>query len=638
MVAQQTGKLAVAVLVAVTIVAVGDVFEPLVPNMPESRVTYFNDPGGTFRVYERLSGTADWGMSAHGPRRQFMGGPGVIGHLADITGNGMDDAVIVNSEEDGFVIQYRETLQNGVMVEETLGIEGARWGDPTLGDIILFGDVDGDGIDDVIIYRSSTATWYYYASAGVGGLPDPAVVSLIEVDDGEEDFGDEDSIPLVADINGDGYLDRILVEADGAQWLVSVAFSTGHGFAWDGAIGSTKTLGDVENSYVSTSDINGNGFDDLVLAYFENWEWVLSGWYSSSDGLSTSETPDIGSSDNDINVPPGTDPSDYVWLFGRLDPGPTVWYDLGDINQDRTVDLDDFYLLIDDWLECTDPDNPQCIDTLPSHDVIVYHVPQAQVLPEIDGVIDSGEWDDALHVPMSYPEIIQSPNQGTAFGPASPPSSHDDLSADWYFKWDEDYFYFACRVYDDDLIFTATPTGEAGLTHQDTIQMGFIFNNDPNYLKDFPDADSLRPIHDFAPETGFGTGAYMVARVDRLPNVLFDGSVQTDGFTIEGALAWRDFGYIYTPRPGDLHRILLILLDWDRYEMFGQLIPRHKFLLDSGQGDQEIFGKYDKWNRILLVESTGGCGSQGRLRGDIDGDCFVDLNDLSVMASDWLKE
>jgi len=40
-----------------------------------------------------------------------------------------------------------------------------QWGNQSLGDVPRTGDIDGDGIADLIVWRASTGTWFWLTSS-----------------------------------------------------------------------------------------------------------------------------------------------------------------------------------------------------------------------------------------------------------------------------------------------------------------------------------------------------------------------------------------------------------------------------------------------------------------------------------------
>lgn len=68
-----------------------------------------------------------------------------------------------------------------------------QWGDSSLGDIPVSGDMDGDGITDLITWRNSNGTWSWLKSST--GYSSPGAT---------KQFGQSGDKPFVGDIDGDG--------------------------------------------------------------------------------------------------------------------------------------------------------------------------------------------------------------------------------------------------------------------------------------------------------------------------------------------------------------------------------------------------------------------------------------------------
>lgn len=157
-------------------------------------------------------------------------------------------------------------------------------------------------------------------------------------------------IPLLGDINGDGVDDRILHRPDTLE--VFIDFSDPNGGWGDSVVDRTATLGDAGDK-LALSDINGDGRDDLVLIReFPEWPdspvssggtgiHELFGYYTLPGGDLTTDfsMPDIQDEFGQLVNPAGWQSPDQI-LFAQLDlPADGL---VGDYNGDGVVNAADY--------------------------------------------------------------------------------------------------------------------------------------------------------------------------------------------------------------------------------------------------------------------------------------------------------
>jgi hypothetical protein len=150
------------------------------------------------------------------------------------------------------------------------GARSVQWGNQSLGDIALTGDIDGDGTADLVLWRASTGTWYWltsstnfsYASAGAKQW-------------GNQSLGD---VPMLADIDGDRLADPIVWRASTGTWYWLTS-SSGYDYAMSGVKQfGNQSLGDIP----LLADYDGDGKADFSVWRQTNGTWY---WLTSTSGF-----------------------------------------------------------------------------------------------------------------------------------------------------------------------------------------------------------------------------------------------------------------------------------------------------------------------------------------------------------------
>jgi hypothetical protein len=215
-----------------------------------------------------------------------------VASAGDVNGDGYDDLII------GEALLSAGTGQAHLVLGPVTGdvnvnsaadatFVGERYDDWTGWSVASAGDVNGDGYDDVLVGAYGDYDGGYYA--GAADLVLGPVTGRFELSAADAKFIGEDgsdlagySVASAGDVNGDGYSD-ILVGAPsydgGSRYRYGAAYLILGPVTGDVDLSSANAKfvgenveGDAAASVASAGDVNGDGYDDLLVGAYDNNE------------------------------------------------------------------------------------------------------------------------------------------------------------------------------------------------------------------------------------------------------------------------------------------------------------------------------------------------------------------------------
>jgi hypothetical protein len=178
--------------------------------------------------------------------------------VGDFNGDGKTDIVTFTRDNPAAVGDVYVALSNGSQFVDKNGVPGLsdKWNDwfaISHDEQVVIGDFDGDRKDDIATWLGTT-TRQVYVSLSYGSGMSPSVVWLNGIGSSSSD------VLLAGDVNGDGKKDLVLFAR--REGKVYVALSTGSGFLAPQVWHSFFAISTYERPRVA--DVNGDGKADIV--------------------------------------------------------------------------------------------------------------------------------------------------------------------------------------------------------------------------------------------------------------------------------------------------------------------------------------------------------------------------------------
>lgn len=283
--------------------------------------------------------------------------------------------------------------------------------------------------------------------------------------------------------------------------------------------------------------------------------------------------------------------------------------------RDCYVDIHDFATMCESWMRCTLPGGADCEDL-----GATYTIPHGSVTVDADLT----EWADAEWIDLDETY------SGTPI---------DITNAKFALKWDandvdHDHVVYAAVVVTDTShvleYFTSWDSSDQiEIYCQADLDAGAI------YIPWFDKAQQYRVGLDV--ETGIGKWAFFGAGEGIEAEAEFQYAVAVDGDDIIYEIGAKQFDYYAGHRPGGttveaqleggkeigFDIVAATKMTWGTFGM------KSENMMTGKSTDARQFQRY-------TLEHENGCGHWGYFTADIDGDCDVDLADLSALTSEWL--
>ncbi|MFB2935938.1 lectin-like protein [Aerosakkonemataceae cyanobacterium BLCC-F154] len=298
-----------------------------------------------------------------------------VSGAGDINGDGIDDLIIgadsgrsyvVFGQQEGFSPTFELSQLNG---NNGFILNGINPGDLFGISVSSAGDINGDGIDDLIIGASGadpngdSSGQSYVVFGQQGGFSPNFDISQLNGSNGfaingisADDLSGR-SVSGAGDINGDGIDDLIIISSDAN--LSDNRFGQGYVvFGQQGGFNPSLELSQLNgingfalnvppfnlsgNSVSGAGDINNDGFDDLIIGTATNQSYVVFGRESFVpvvDTLVDENDGDFSAGDLSLREAIAIAENNQAIAFSPTLSGGTINLTLGELKIDRTLTI-----------------------------------------------------------------------------------------------------------------------------------------------------------------------------------------------------------------------------------------------------------------------------------------------------------
>ena len=252
-------------------------FQPKPPGQLDGFVakfsTTFNDTIGVFRPSSNAFLLRNSNTAGPADLNVPFGISGDLSVTGDWDGNGIDDVAIFRPGTQQWLLR----LQNGTTI--TLNAFGQN------GDIPVAGDWNGDGIDTIGVFRPSTNEWILTNGPNTNNTTPPENFRF--------PFGTSGDIPITGDWTGAGFDTPGTFRPGQSLFILSIGFSSTVDItAFFGTKGVRPVVGDWDGDGVTTigvfdpgtgtmslnnTNTTGNGVGDIVFSFGLNGDSPLAG-------------------------------------------------------------------------------------------------------------------------------------------------------------------------------------------------------------------------------------------------------------------------------------------------------------------------------------------------------------------------